>query len=165
MVERWLGFTNLPLLEQARARVTRTLMDGIRLNMSTEEAKKLLKRHVNTKINLVTMFVDINDSTQMSLSLPQDKFALVVQTFVQEVSIAVLGYGGYVFKYEGDAIIILFSADFDEVKACENALRCSTAILGILREVINPIFRTNDLPEITVRIGLAYGYILVVTLR
>lgn len=162
MVERWLGFTNLPLLDQARARVTRTLMDGIRLNMSTEEAKKLLKRHVNTKINLVTMFVDINDSTQMSLSLPQDKFALVVQTFAQEVSIAVLGYGGYVFKYEGDAIIILFSADFDEVKACENALRCSTAILGILREVINPIFRTNNLPEITVRIGLAYGYTLVV---
>ena len=162
MVERWLGFTNLSLLEQARARVVRTLMDGMRLNMSTEEAEKLLKRHVNTKINLVTMFVDINDSTQMSLSLPQDKFALVVQTFAQEVSIAVLGYGGYVFKYEGDAIIILFSADFDEIKACENALRCSTAILGILREVINPIFRTNDLPEITVRIGLAYGYTLVV---
>ena len=162
MVERWLGFTNLSLLEQARARVVRTLMDGMRLNMSTEEAEKLLKRHVNTKINLVTMFVDINDSTQMSLSLPQDKFALVVQTFAQEVSIAVLGYGGYVFKYEGDAIIILFSADFDEIKACENAFRCSTAILGILREVINPIFRTNDLPEITVRIGLAYGYTLVV---
>jgi len=162
MVERWLGFTNLPLLEQARARVTRTLIDGIQLNMSTEEAKKLLKRHVNTKINLVTMIVDINDSTQLSLSLPEDKFALVVQTFVQEVSIAVLGYGGYVFKYEGDAIIILFSAGFDEVKACENALRFSTAILGIMREVINPIFRTNDLPEISVRIGMAYGYILVV---
>jgi adenylate cyclase len=162
MVERWLGFTNLPLLEQARARVTRTLMHGMRLNMSTEDAKKLLKRHVNTKINLVTMFVDINDSTQMSLSLPQDKFALVVQTFVQEVSIAVLGYGGYVFKYEGDAIIVIFPAESDEAHACENALNCSMAIIGILREVINPIFKTNDLPEFTVRIGLAYGYILVV---
>lgn len=162
MVERWLQFTNLPLLEQARARVTRTLMDGVQLNMSTEEAKKMLKRHVNTKINLVTMFIDINDSTRMSLSLPQNKFALLVQTFAQEISIAVLGYGGYVFKYEGDAIIVLFSADFDEVKACENALNFSTAVLEILREVINPIFRKNDLPEITVRIGLAYGYILVV---
>ncbi|MGN6631176.1 MAG: adenylate/guanylate cyclase domain-containing protein, partial [Nitrososphaeraceae archaeon] len=38
----------------------------------------------------------------------------------------------------------------------------STAILGIMREVINPTFRTNDLPEISVKIGLAYGYILVV---
>jgi class 3 adenylate cyclase len=137
-------------------------MDGIQLNMSTEEALKILRRHVNTKINLVTMFVDINDSTQMSLSLPQNKFALVLQTFAQEIGIAVLGYGGHIFKYEGDAIIILFLADFDEIKACKNALHCSTAILRILREVINPIFRTNGIPEITVRIGMAYGYVLVV---
>ncbi len=162
MVERWLQFTNLPLLEQARARVNRTLMDGVKLNMSTDEAKKMLKRHVNTKINLVTMFVDINDSTRMSLSLPQEKFALIIQIFAQEIGIAVLGYGGHVFKYEGDAIIVLFSADFDEVKACENALNCSMAIMGILSDVINPVFKANGLPEITVKIGMAYGYILVV---
>ena len=41
-------------------------------------------------------------------------------------------------------------------------MKLFNAILGILREVINPIFKTNDLPEITVRIGLAYGYTLVV---
>ncbi|MGA9843550.1 MAG: adenylate/guanylate cyclase domain-containing protein [Nitrososphaeraceae archaeon] len=162
MVERWLRFTNLPLLEQTRARVTKTLMDGMQLNMSTEESKKFLRRRVNTKTNLVTMFVDINNSTQMSLSLPENKFALIVQSFAQEISIAVLGYGGYVFKYEGDAVIVLFPAECDEAKACENALNCSRAILEIIREVINPIFKANELPEITVRIGLAYGYSLVV---
>jgi adenylate cyclase len=91
MAERWVSFTNLPLLEQTRARVNKTLMDGIQLNMSTEESKKLLRRHVNTKTNLVTMFVDINNSTEMSLSLPEHKFALIVQSFAQEISIAVLG--------------------------------------------------------------------------
>ena len=70
MVERWMSFTNLSLLEQIRARVTKTLKDGIQLNISTEESKKLLRRHVNTKTNLVVMFVDINNSTEMSLSLP-----------------------------------------------------------------------------------------------
>ena len=108
------------------------------------------------------MIVDINDSTRMSLSLPPEKFALIVQIFAQEIGIAVLGYGGHVFKYEGDAIIVLFSADFDEVKACENALNCSMAIIGILRDVINPVFKANGLPEITVKIGMAYGYILAV---
>jgi class 3 adenylate cyclase len=34
--------------------------------------------------------------------------------------------------------------------------------LEILRDVINPIFRRNGLPEITVRVGMACGYILVV---
>ena len=162
MAERWVSFTNLPLLEQTRARVNKTLMDGIQLNMSTEESKKLLRRHVNTKTNLVTMFVDINNSTEMSLSLPEDKFALIVQSFAQEISIAVLGYGGYVFKYEGDAVIVFFPAEYDQVKACENALNCSRAILEIIREVINPVFNAKELPEITVRIGMAYGYALVV---
>jgi adenylate cyclase len=150
------------MLQQIRARVNRTLSDGIQLNMSTEESKKMLRRHVDSKTNLVIMFVDINDSTNMSLSLPQNKFALIVRTFAQEMSIAVSGYGGYVFKYEGDAVISLFPAEYDQVKACENALSCSKAMLEIIREVINPAFKANGLAEITVRIGLAYGDALVV---
>src|ERR671931_2197487 len=147
-----MSFTKQPSLEQIRARITKTLKDGIQLNMSTEESKKLLKRHVNSKTNLVIMFVDINNSTQMSLSLSEKKFALVVQTFAQEVSIAVLGYGGYVFKYEGDAVIALFPAEYDRTKACKNALKCSKAILQIIREALNPAFKANELPEITLRI-------------
>jgi class 3 adenylate cyclase len=157
-----MSFTKQPSLEQIRARITKTLKAGIQLDMSTEECKKLLKRHVNSKTNLVIMFVDINNSTQMSLSLSEKKFALVVQTFAQEVSIAVLGYGGYVFKYEGDAVIALFPAEHDRMKACKNALTCSRAILEVIQQVINPVFKANELPEITVRIGLAYGHALVV---
>jgi class 3 adenylate cyclase len=67
-----------------------------------------------------------------------------------------------VFKYEGDAVIILFPAAYDRTKACKNALNCSRAILEIIKEIINPIFKANGLPEITVRIGLAYGYALIV---
>jgi adenylate cyclase len=161
MAERWVDFSNLSLLEQTRARVTKTLSEGIQLNMSTEESKKLLRRHVNSKTNLVTVFVDINNSTEMSLSLPDTEFALLVQCFAQEISIAVLGYGGYVFKYEGDAVIVLFPAE-DHYSACKNALNFSKAILQIIRNVINPIFRAHQLPEITVRVGMTYGYALVV---
>jgi class 3 adenylate cyclase len=136
--------------------------DGIQLNMSTEESKKMLRRHVNSNTNLVIMFVDINDSTSMSLSLSENKFALLLYTFAQEISIAISGYGGYVFKYEGDAVISLFPAQFNQAKACENAVSCSKSILEIIREVINPAFRENGLPAITVKIGLAYGDALVV---
>jgi adenylate cyclase len=141
---------NPPLLDRIRARVTKSLEAGIQLNMSTQESKKLLKRHVNSKTNLVITIVDINSSTQMSLSLSENRFALIVQTFAQEISIAVLGYGGYVFKYEGDAVIVLFPAEYDLTKACKNALNCSRAILEIITEVLNPVFKTNELPEITV---------------
>jgi adenylate cyclase len=157
-----MDFNNKSLLQQIRARVYKTLSDGIQLNMSTKESKKMLRRHVNSKTNLVIMFVDINGSTNMSLSLSQNKFALIVQTFAQEISIAVSGYGGYIFKYEGDAVTSLFPAEYNQAKACENALNCSKAILELIREIINPAFKANGLPEITVRIGLAYGDALVV---
>jgi adenylate cyclase len=157
-----MDFPNLALLEQIRARVTKTLNDGIQLNMSTEESKKFLRRRVNTKTNLVIMIIDINNSTQMSLSLPEFNFALILQTFAQEVSIAVSGYGGYVFKYEGDAVIVLFPAQYDKIRACKNALNCSRAILEIIKNAINPIFKAYKLPEITVRTGLAYGPTLIV---
>ena len=157
-----MSFTKQPLMDQIRARITKTLTDGIQLNMSTQESEKFLKRHVNSRTNLVIMFVDINNSTQMSLSISETKFASILQTFAQETSIVVLGYGGYVFKYEGDAVIILFPAGYDAIKACKNALNCSKAILEIIEQGINPVFRINELPEITVRIGLAYGHALVV---
>jgi class 3 adenylate cyclase len=149
-------------LEQIRARITKTVEDGIQLNMSTEESKKFLRRHLNAKTNLVIMIIDINNSTQMSLSLTESKFALIVQTFAQEVSIAVSGYGGYVFKYEGDGVIVLFPAESDKITACKNALNCSEAILAIIKNAFNPVFKVNKLPEITVRTELAYVSALVV---
>ena len=157
-----MSFTNVSVLEQIRARVAKTLTAGIQLNMSTDESKKLLKRHVNKKTNVVIMFTDVNNSTEMSLSLVEDRFALMIQTFAQEISIAMTGYGGYVFKYEGDAVIGLFPGEYDRGKACKNALNCTTSILETIREVINPAFKENGLPEISVRIGLTYGYALVV---
>lgn len=157
-----MDFLSFALQEQIRARIRKTLKDGIQLNMSTEESKKFLRRHVNIRTNLVIMIIDINNSTQMSLTLPESKFAQLLQTFAQEVSIVVSGYGGFVFKYEGDAVIVIFPADYDEIKACKNALNCSAAVLEIVKNGINPIFRENELPEITVRTGLAFGPTLVV---
>ncbi|MBV9177463.1 MAG: hypothetical protein JO297_10520 [Nitrososphaeraceae archaeon] len=69
VAERWFSFIYLSLVEQARARIDRILTDGIQVNMSTEESKRLLRRHVNSKTNLAVMLLDINNSTQMSLTM------------------------------------------------------------------------------------------------
>ena len=62
-----MSYTNVSVLEQIRVRVAQTLTHGIRLDMSTDESKKLFKRHVNRKTNVVIMIIDINNSTEMSL--------------------------------------------------------------------------------------------------
>ena len=53
-----MDFLTFALEKQISARVTKTLKDGIQLNMSTEESKKFLRRHVNTRTNLVIMIIE-----------------------------------------------------------------------------------------------------------
>ena len=153
MVQNSVNINSLDLSE-VRSRVTKTLKDGLQLDMSTQDCAKLLRRKVNSKINLVISIIQ--------LFLEERQLALMVQIFAQEISNIVFGYDGYVFKYEGDAVIILFPAMYDEALACRNALNCSMAILEIVTKVINPAFNISELPKITVKIGLAFGKTLVV---
>ena len=106
---------------------------------------------------MVVLFIDINGSTQMSITLPPPKFATIVQVFSQETRLAIIGHGGYVLKYVGDSVIGIFPGEFDKRKACENALNCAKSILSIVRECINPALRDNNLPHITVKVGLDRG--------
>lgn len=111
---------------------------------------------------MVVLFIDINGSTQLSITLPPPQFASIVQVFSQETRLAIIGHGGYVLKYVGDSIIGIFPAEFDKKKACENSLNCASSILSIIQDCINPILKENGLPDITVKIGLDCGSSLVV---
>ena len=71
-----MSFIDVTSFEQICARANNTLNNGIQLDMSTEESNKFLQRHVNTKTNLVIMIIDINNSTEMSLSLPERQVCL-----------------------------------------------------------------------------------------
>lgn len=70
------------------------------------------RKHWNKSGNYI---IDIS-TQQKWASMPEDKFALMVQSFVQEIAMAILSYGGYVSKYEGDAVIVLFPAECESSK-------------------------------------------------
>ena len=69
------------------------------------------------------------------------------------MSMIISGYGGYVLKYVGDAVIGIFPADFDQQKACINSINCAKTMLKITTDVINPVF-ANKLPLIEIN---SYG--------
>ena len=139
-----------------------TIKHGLEFDLTTEQCKQLLKRHVNSNTSIVVLYIDINGSTRMSISLPPTTFASLVQVFSQEARLVILGHGGYVLKYVGDSIIGIFPAEYDNKKASENALNCAISMLSVIRECINPIMRSKNLPEIAVKIGLEQGPSLVI---
>ena len=57
--------------------VLHTIQYGLEFDLTTEQSKHLLKRHVNSNTMMVVLFVDINGSTQMSITLPPVKFATI----------------------------------------------------------------------------------------
>ena len=54
--EELVTFANISASDQICARVAKTLTADIQLDMSTDESKKMLKRHANRKTNLVIVY-------------------------------------------------------------------------------------------------------------
>ena len=145
-----------------QARVRQTLDRGVQIDLSTESCKRFLRRKVNQKVGVVILYVDIDGSTKMSMTLPPDKFATILHVFSQEMSLVTSEYGGYVLKYVGDAIIALFPAEYDSDQASKNAIDCAKDMQRIIKECINPELIVRGLPRLTVKMSIDYGDVQVV---
>ena len=75
-------------------------------------AQAFLLNHVNSKIPLVVMYVDLVDSTNMSMTLPVDKLVSIIRAFTYEMSSIIQNHKGYVLKYVGDAVIAFFPSNY-----------------------------------------------------
>ena len=149
-------------MEQIRARVARTIEKGVQIDLSTATCKRFLRRHASRKTTVVVLYVDIDGSTQMTLSLPSDMLAMMLQLFSQEMSLAVTSFGGYVLKYVGDAVIALFPAEHDRKQACVSALECGRMMIELVGRCINPVLCAKGMPELKVKISMDLGEVLVV---
>lgn len=149
------------LIKNIQIRVERTLKQGPPIDLSTIKCNQYLRRHINNKTRLVVLCVDLVGSTKLTLSLTSQELISIINIFSTEMSMLISGYGGYVLKYVGDAVIGIFPADFDSQKACINSIMCAKTMLNIINQVINPVF-SNKLPLIEIKIGIDLGESMIV---
>ena len=128
-----------------------------------EEAQNVLEMYAKSKVMFVILHIDIVGSTWMSMTLPVERLATIIQTFTQEMSLIIAAYGGYVLKYVGDSVLAFFPVNLDDKHLpCVNAVNCAQSMIKIIRQGINPILNEYDYPEIAVRIGIDIGENVVV---
>lgn len=128
-----------------------------------EEAQNVLEMYAKAKVMFVILHIDIVGSTWMSMTLPVERLATIIQTFTQEMSLIIAAYGGYVLKYVGDSVLAFFPVNLeDKHLPCVNAVNCAQSMIKIIRQGINPILNEYDYPEIAVRIGIDIGENVVV---
>lgn len=153
---------NSTLLKGIQERVSHSIENnGLFIDLSTDSCRKFLQRKVNSNASVVVMYIDIAGSTQMSHDISPVNLSLIIQIFSQEVSLAVVKYGGYVLKFVGDAVIALFPSDFNPKQAIQNSLECAKHIQQVIINGVNPIFRKHSFSEIAIKIGIEYGTALV----
>src|SRR5919108_3870844 len=128
-----------------------------------EEAQDILEKYAKSKVTFVILYIDIVGSTAMSMTLPVERLATIIQTFTQEMSLIIAAYGGYVLKYVGDSVLAFFPVNLeDKYLPCANAVNCAHSMIKIVREGLNPILGEYDYPEMGVRVGIDVGENVVV---
>ena len=78
------------------------------ISLSMERSNEVLRAFAKSKVTLVTLNIDLVDSTELSISLPLERLSIILQTFMQEVALVIISYGGYILQYVGDAVLGFF---------------------------------------------------------
>lgn len=158
-------------IKQAQSRIWQALKVKPQFNISMEETQNILESYEGSKVTFVILYIDLVESTRLSMMLPIHRLATIIQAFTQEMSMLIQAYGGYILKYVGDAILAFFVVpDYDTDESykanaylpCLNAVNCACSMIKVNREGINPILNQYDYPELKVRIGIDIGENVVV---
>jgi class 3 adenylate cyclase len=146
-------------IKMAQSRVWKALKVEPEFNISFEETNNILEKYAKSKATFVILHIDLVNSTRLSMTLPVDRLATIIQAFTQEMSLMIEAYGGYVLKYIGDAILAFFvvNSSSELYLPCINAIYCAKSMIKVTRQGINPILNQYDYPEMSVRIGIDVG--------
>jgi len=146
-------------IKMAQSRIWKALKVAPEFDISFKETHNVLERFAKSKVTLVILHIDLVGSTRLSMTLPVDRLATIIQAFTQEMSLMIAAYGGYVLKYVGDAILAFFvvADNYDLYLPCTNAVYCARSMIKVIRQGINPILNQYDYPEMSVRVGIDVG--------
>ena len=150
------------LFSQIQDRLWKALEERYQYNSSVKHGQEFLLNHVNSKVELVVMYIDLVGSTKMSMTLPVEQLVTIMRAFSHEISSVVESYNGYVLKYVGDAIISFFPCGFNKYLISDKSVQCAKSMINVIKNGINPILTKHDYPELSVKIGIDEGEDVVV---
>lgn len=150
------------LIKETQKRIWAALKKGYEYNPMVDESDSFLRKHVFSRIDMMVLYVDLVGSTTMTLELPEDKLAIIISSFAQEMASVINQYEGYVLKFVGDSVIGYFPTEENSLQAADSAVGCAKSMLTVIEKGINPILNQYDYPDLMAKIGIDYGTNIVV---
>ena len=150
------------MILETQKRVWGALKKGYEYSGVIDESDEFLRKHVFSKLDMVVLYVDLVGSTTMTLEMPEEKIAIIVSSFSQEMAAVIRQHHGYVLKFVGDAVIGYFIGEGNGLLASDNAVSCAKSMISVIQKGINPILNQYDYPDLMVKIGVDFGQNIVV---
>jgi len=110
---------------------------------------------------LVTIFFsDLAGFTTLSEKLPPEEVVRILNTYLKRMTAVIMKGGGFVNKFEGDAVMAFWGAPLpaerQAAQAMGVALHCQEEL-----QALNDDFEKNGLPRLGMRIGINSGEVIV----
>ena len=86
------------LIKVAQKRVSDSIVTGIEYSPFKDNSEEFLREHVNSRVHIFVMYLDLVNSTNITLSLPEEKVVKLITSFAQEMAYTVTQFGGYMLK-------------------------------------------------------------------
>ncbi|MGQ0771425.1 MAG: adenylate/guanylate cyclase domain-containing protein [Nitrososphaerota archaeon] len=150
------------LIKETQNRVWHALKSGYEYSPVEDESDAFLRKHVFSRMKMVVMYVDLVGSTNITLELPEDKVAIIITCFAQEMASTIRHHNGYVLKFVGDAVIGYFVAEENQLQPVDNAVLCTKSMITVIQKGINPILNQYEYPDLAIKIGIDYGENMIV---
>jgi adenylate cyclase len=72
--------------------------------------------------NLIIMFIDLKNSTPIAEKMSNQDYFRFIREFIYQISTALIEYGGRIYQYVGDEIVVSWSAKKKNYKKCIQSL-------------------------------------------
>ncbi|MBN2345222.1 MAG: adenylate/guanylate cyclase domain-containing protein [Candidatus Aminicenantes bacterium] len=109
---------------------------------------------------VTVFFSDLAGFTTISEQLPPEEVVKLLNRYLERMNAVIMENGGYIDKYEGDAIMALWGAPLDcadqATRALRAALRCQEEL-----QALNAELAAAGLPRLGLRIGINSGEVIV----
>jgi adenylate cyclase len=118
------------------------------------------KSHTHTRKNLTICFSDIVQFTDLSDTLEPERLAVVINSYLSEMSTIAINCGGTIDKFIGDAIMVFFG-DPETDGDVEDALKCVEMAIQMKKRVseLQKFWKRKGVSGgLRVRMGIATGY-------
>ncbi|MFO0723568.1 MAG: adenylate/guanylate cyclase domain-containing protein [Myxococcota bacterium] len=134
------------------AYVSRPVLERIRAQHGAHELP-VIQRDASV------FFADVRGFTSMSERLPPGQVLEVLRRYYAAVLEVVAAHEGYVDKFIGDAIYVVFNGPIEQPDHVERAARCALGLLGLVEEM-NAAGAFPEIGRLEVGVGLATGPVI-----